>query len=164
MKRESIRGDISKSAAHWRMRAEEMRTLADDCLDRMARGMMRRIAADYDRLAEHADDNKDAVDSMIVRMAADYEELADRARYMPYGFMLAQDVILDPETWKCVAVVRNGQVFRDDRDGEQIATVLGSYLYDLNGNLVGYLQDGQVIDPSTQSTPVAFSKLLQGNP
>jgi hypothetical protein len=33
-----------------------MRTLAYDCLDAMARAMMLRIAADYDFLAKHADE------------------------------------------------------------------------------------------------------------
>lgn len=35
MKREGVLdpNDVFRSAAHWRMRAEEMRTLADDCLD-----------------------------------------------------------------------------------------------------------------------------------
>lgn len=163
MKRETIQhpADVSKSAAHWRMRAEEMRTLADDCRDRMVRLIMLRIAADYDRLAKHADGNSDTRDSMMIRMAADYDALADRARYMPHSFMLAQDVILDPETRKSVAVIRNGQVFRADKEGTKIATIIGSYLYALDGNLVGYLHDGHVIDPGTHSMPVAFRSLLE---
>jgi hypothetical protein len=51
--------------------------------------MMLRIAADYDRLAKHADRDSDTVDSMMVRMAADYDALTDCP-----GFMLAHDVIL----------------------------------------------------------------------
>jgi hypothetical protein len=76
MKREGVPdpSDVFKSAAHWRMRGEEMRTLADDCPDRTARAMMLRIAADYDRLARHADD-KSSLDAVMLRTAADYERL-----------------------------------------------------------------------------------------
>ena len=39
----------------WRMRAEEMRTLIEETYDPRVREMMLRIAADYDRLAKHAE-------------------------------------------------------------------------------------------------------------
>jgi hypothetical protein len=45
-----------ENAKHWRLRAEAMRTLAEEAIDSTVRAMMLRIAADYDRLAESADD------------------------------------------------------------------------------------------------------------
>jgi hypothetical protein len=58
MKRDSARApfDIISSGVHWRMRAEEIRTLADDAEEATARAMMLRIVADYDRLAKWAED------------------------------------------------------------------------------------------------------------
>ena len=41
--------------------------------------------------------------------------------------------IVDPESGKVVAVIRHGEVFRDDEEGAKIATVLNANLYDLNG-------------------------------
>jgi hypothetical protein len=45
-----------ENATHWRMRAEKMRTLAEEANDPTVRAMMLRIAADYDRLAESSND------------------------------------------------------------------------------------------------------------
>ena len=47
---------LFKTPTHWRMRAEKMRTLAEEADDSTVPAMMLRIAADYDRLAERADD------------------------------------------------------------------------------------------------------------
>jgi hypothetical protein len=41
--------------AHWRFRAEESRTIADQMVHEEARTIMRRIAMDYDRLAKLAE-------------------------------------------------------------------------------------------------------------
>ena len=41
--------------AHWRFRAEEARTVADEMTHEESRTIMRRIAMDYDRLAKLAE-------------------------------------------------------------------------------------------------------------
>jgi hypothetical protein len=41
---------------HWRFRAEEARTVADQMTHETARTIMRRIANDYDRLAKLAEE------------------------------------------------------------------------------------------------------------
>jgi hypothetical protein len=51
------------------MRAEAIRTLAEDAQDSKVRAMMLRIAADYDRLAKNADDRA-AQDSIMFRVVS----------------------------------------------------------------------------------------------
>ena len=72
---------------------------------------------------------------------------------MTQDFIFAQDVILDPDTGKILAVVRNGVW----RDGARIAVLVGAQMYDLNGNLLGKLAaagDG--------SLPISFKNLVEG--
>jgi hypothetical protein len=73
-----------------------------------------------------------------------------------YFILDAQDIILDAKTRKIVAIIRNGEVFRDD-DGARIAVFVGSNLYDLlDGNFLGRL------DGCTRYLPIALRKLLEG--
>jgi hypothetical protein len=75
---------------------------------------------------------------------------------------MLQGYIVDPETGKVVAVIRHGEVFRDDKEGAKIATVLNANLYDLSGNLVGRLDGPHAIDVRTWSMPIALRNLLEG--
>jgi hypothetical protein len=70
--------------------------------------------------------------------------------------------IVDPETGKVVAVIRHGEVFRQDEEGAKIATVVNGNLYDLSGNFVGRLDREHVVDVSTWRMPIAFTDLLKG--
>lgn len=49
---------VINNAGHWRVRGEEMRTLAEDAHDSTITAMMLRIAADYDRLAKWAEEQE----------------------------------------------------------------------------------------------------------
>ena len=70
---------------------------------------------------------------------------------MTQDFIFAQDVILDPNTSKVLAVIRNGGVWRD---GTKIAVLVGAHIYDLNGNLLGTLA------PGDGSPPISFKNLI----
>jgi hypothetical protein len=48
---------LFRTATHWRMRAEKMRALAEEANDPTVQAMIIRIASDYYRLAESADDH-----------------------------------------------------------------------------------------------------------
>jgi hypothetical protein len=73
---------------------------------------------------------------------------------MTHDFIFAEDVILDPDTGKVLAVVRNGGVWRDEA---MIAVLVGKQIYDLNGNLLGKLARG-----GGSLLPVSFKKLVEG--
>jgi hypothetical protein len=75
---------------------------------------------------------------------------------------MAQDFIVDPENGRNVAIIRNGEVFRDDKEGAKIATLLNGNLYDLKGTLVGHLEGAHVTDATGSRLPIAFKKLVEG--
>jgi hypothetical protein len=65
-----------------------------------------------------------------------------------------QNVIFDPESGKRVAIIRNGELFRDDQEGARIAIFVGAYLYDLKGNWLGHF------DASARALPIGLRELL----
>jgi hypothetical protein len=65
---------------------------------------------------------------------------------MTQDFIFAQDVIIDPDTSKIFAIIRNGGVWRD---GAKIAVLVGKHMYDLNGKLLGKLAGGDGPLPSS---------------
>jgi hypothetical protein len=70
--------------------------------------------------------------------------------------MDARSFIFDPETRRVIALIRNGQVFRDDEEGAKVAYLVGSNLYDLSGNFLGRL------NASERALPIGLRTLLQG--
>jgi hypothetical protein len=80
--------------------------------------------------------------------------LSEQRLELGEDLLFAQDVILDPNTGKVLAVVRNGGV---RSDGAKIAVLVGMQMYDLNGNLLGQLAAG------AGSLPISFKNLLEAD-
>jgi hypothetical protein len=47
-------------------------------------------------------------------------------RHMAENFIFVEDVILDAETRKSIAIIRNGQVFRADKEKAKIAVLVSA--------------------------------------
>jgi hypothetical protein len=77
------------------------------------------------------------------------------------GKSMLHGYIVDPETGKVVAVIRNGELFRDGKEGAKIATVLNGNLYDLTGSFVGRLDGPHAIDVRTWSMPLGVMNFLE---
>ena len=75
---------LFRTALHWRMRAEKMRTLAEETSDPTVRAMMLRFAATYDRIAESADDHA-AHNSIMFRTTEVPPESQPDAHLAPSG-------------------------------------------------------------------------------
>jgi hypothetical protein len=71
------------------------------------------------------------------------------------------DYIYDKESGRCVAYIRDGEVFTDEQVARKIGTVSGTAIYNLNGEIVGYLDGLNVTGHSGQSLPKEFLKLLK---
>jgi hypothetical protein len=67
---------INKAAGRWRVRAEVMSTLSEEVSDPMARAMMLRIAAGYDRRAKRQNSAEGVPDMRSRRIRAGLQYLA----------------------------------------------------------------------------------------
>jgi hypothetical protein len=65
-----------------------------------------------------------------------------RQGYVAPDFIVAHDFIFNPKTGKNAAIIRNGEVFRDNRERAGIAIFVGPCLYDLDRNLLGHIAAG----------------------
>ena len=65
------------TATHWRMRAEEMRALAEEAQDSTVRAMMLRIATNYDWRAESAADRAASKNSIMFRVMSADDKVSD---------------------------------------------------------------------------------------
>lgn len=65
------------TATHWRMRAEEMRALAEEAQESTVRAMMLGIAANYDWRAESAADHAASKNSIMFRVMNADDKVSD---------------------------------------------------------------------------------------
>jgi hypothetical protein len=68
------------------------------------------------------------------------------------------DFIYDDQG-KCVAWIVGDEVF-SEATGQKIATIRDGNIFDVNGRLVGHLQDAGLVRKGGDSTPPEFTKLL----
>ena len=76
---------------------------------------------------------------------------------MTQDFIFAQDVILDPDTAKVLAVVRNGGVWRN---GTRIAVLVGGQMYDLTAirSASSLVDRGQIALPRARVSRIAMPR------
>ena len=85
--------------------------------------------------------------------------LTRRNEDTPKGTM-ERGFIADPKTGRNVAVIRSGEVFRDDAAQAKVAIVRDGVLYDLENKFLGYLAE---LSPGAAGSP-AFENLLASKP
>ena len=65
------------NARIWRLRAEEMRTLADEMMNDEPKAIMLKIAMEYERLAEWAEHVSESPTEKFIRLARSAEQGVD---------------------------------------------------------------------------------------
>jgi hypothetical protein len=73
---------------------------------------------------------------------------------------MGTDFIFDQETGKCIAFIRDGEVFRDTSEEVKVGTIRSGSICDLEGNLIVRLGGDPLTGFRTGSLPVSLRKLL----